>query len=139
MIKAETPERQQAVLWHVLWEVAKLPAEGDESGSHLAEVALAFIRQHFADRNLSVADLARRCGCSHNHLTRMVRERYGTTVVGAIRSERMARAQYLLRHSDLSLAHIAAEVGIPDAQRFNKVVREHFGAAPRSIRQQRGG
>ena len=46
----------------------------------------------------------------------------------------MARAQHLLSQSTLPIKAIAEEVGIPDLQHFNKVVRRKLGGAPRRLR-----
>jgi len=47
----------------------------------------------------------------------------------------MAGALHLLQASTLSVTAIAASVGIPDLQAFNKACRKAFGASPRALRQ----
>jgi transcriptional regulator GlxA family with amidase domain len=91
------------------------------------------IEKHLAEP-LAVAEMARVAGVSHNQLTRLFREHVGDTVVGYIAARRMARALHLLQASTLSVTAIAAAVGIPDLQAFNKACRKAFGASPRALR-----
>jgi transcriptional regulator GlxA family with amidase domain len=83
---------------------------------------------------LTVPDIARVAGVSHNHLTRLFRAETGHTVVGHIRRRRLERARHLLRESTLSIPAIAASVGIPDLQAFNKACRHELGGSPRAVR-----
>ena len=83
---------------------------------------------------LSVPEIARRAGLSHNHLTRLFRMHTGDTVVAYIRRRRMARAEHLLRRSTMPIPAVAASVGIGDLQAFNKACRRVLGASPRSLR-----
>ncbi len=99
-------------------------------------VAAAHIEAHLAT-SLSVGDIARVAGVSHNHLTRLFRARTGLTVVGYIRRRRMERARHLLTASTLSVTAVAAAVGIPDLQAFNKVCRRELGESPREVRNPR--
>ncbi|MFG2819980.1 helix-turn-helix domain-containing protein [Kitasatospora sp. NPDC048365] len=57
----------------------------------------------------------------------------GTTVGGCLRARRRERARYFLQTTALSVPAIAAPVGIPDLQAFNKACRRDLGASPRGI------
>jgi transcriptional regulator GlxA family with amidase domain len=95
--------------------------------------ALAYIASNLASP-LTVPDVARAAGVSHNHLTRLFRVETGDTVVAHIRRRRLERARHLLRESTLSIPTVAASVGIADLQAFNKACRREFGASPRAVR-----
>jgi AraC family transcriptional regulator len=132
-----TPVRAVAEVWAALWRVGHLtpPApQGPRDGPHPAiTAAIAHIESRLADP-LTVPGVARAAGVSHNHLTRLFRAATGDTVVAYIRRRRLARARHLLRESTLSIAAIAAQVGIPDLQAFNKACRRELGASPRAVR-----
>ncbi|AKG45676.1 helix-turn-helix domain-containing protein [Streptomyces xiamenensis] len=131
-----TPGRAAAEIWTALWRVAHLaPAErGDQDAPHPAvNTAVAHIEARLASP-LAVPDIARAAGISHTHLTRVFRAATGSTVVAYIRQRRLARARHLLRESTLSISAIAAQVGIPDLQAFNKACRRDLGASPRVLR-----
>jgi AraC family transcriptional regulator len=123
-----------ARVWSVLWQVAQLDPPGEHRRVHaVVEAAVAHIESHLASP-LTVPDIARAVGISHNHLTRLFRAEVGHTVVGYVRLRRMERARHLLLESTLSIAAIAASVGIGDLQAFNKACRRELGAPPRAVR-----
>jgi AraC family transcriptional regulator len=134
---AAEPRRAEAQLWTALWRIAELSDARDaDRGDPVVQAALEQIEKSLAEP-LKVADLARRLGVSHNHLTRLFRTHTGETVVGHIQSRRMHRAHHLLMASTLPISTIAAAVGIPDLQAFNKACRRAFGASPRALRDRR--
>lgn len=129
--------RAAAELWTALWRTTSLSSA---SANHAApqrsvlRTATAYIEEHLAEP-LDVPDIARAAKISHTHLTRLFRTGTGHTVVGYIRHRRMKRAQHLLTASTLAIPAIAATVGIPDLQAFNKSCRKELGASPRAVRQ----
>ncbi|MFI6492376.1 helix-turn-helix domain-containing protein [Streptomyces sp. NPDC050564] len=129
------PERTRAEIWTVLWRIAGLtPPAVTSPGPHPAVgTAIAHIESHLA-APLAIPEIARAAGVSHNHLTRLFRAETGTTVVAYIRRRRLERAHHLLRASTLSIPAVAASVGIPDLQAFNKACRRELGASPRVLR-----
>lgn len=129
--------RVVAEVWAALWRVAQLSApltEGGAVAGHSAvSAAISYIEANLA-RVLTVPSLAAVAGVSHNHLTRLFRLETGLTVVAYIRQRRMARARHLLVSSTLSIPAVAASVGIPDLQAFNKACHRELGGAPRAVR-----
>lgn len=131
-----TPARAAAEVWSALWRVAQLTGPGErrvQRAHPVVEAALAAIEARLAER-LTVAEIARAAGVSHNHLTRLFHAATGRTVVGHIRARRMERARHFLRATTLSIPAVAASVGIPDLQAFNKACRRELGASPRGVR-----
>ncbi|WP_053735335.1 AraC family transcriptional regulator [Nocardia sp. NRRL S-836] len=129
---AAAPPRAAAHLWTVLWQLTDAAPAGRGRPDPVA-VAAAHIEANLAGP-LSVAEVAEVAGVSHNHLTRLFRARTGTTVVAYLRRRRVERAHHLLTASTLSVTAVAAAVGIPDLQAFNKVCRRELGASPQAIR-----
>jgi AraC family transcriptional regulator len=131
------PRRATAEVWAVLWRVADLAKRShDRSGPRphpAVAAAIAHVESNLASP-LTVAQLARLAGVSHNHLTRLFQAETANTVVGYIRHRRLERARHLLRESTLSIPAIAAAVGIRDLQAFNKACRRELGASPRAVR-----
>lgn len=138
----ESAAQARAHLWSALWRLAELTEEAETETEtqrlrHPAvQAAIEHIEAHLAD-GLTVAGVAKSCGISHNHLTRLFSAQLDTTVVAYIRSRRMARARHLLTASTLPVAAIAATVGVPDLQAFNKLCRRTFGVSPRMLREMR--
>jgi transcriptional regulator GlxA family with amidase domain len=129
------PEHTRAEIWTALWRVARLtPPTATSRGPHPAVgTAIAHIEARLA-APLTIPEIARAAGISHNHLTRLFRAETGTTVVAYIRRRRLQRAHHLLRATTLSIPAVAASVGIPDLQAFNKACRRELGASPRVLR-----
>ena len=129
--------RVVAEVWTALWRVAQLSAAAHEGGAVAGHPAVRLpsptSRRNLA-RPLRCRRWPRAAGVSHNHLTRLFRAETGLTVVAYIRQRRMARARHLLVSSTLSIPAVAASVGIPDLQAFNKACHRELGGSPRSVR-----
>jgi AraC-like DNA-binding protein len=143
-IETELAERtdgyRQAVLAYLtllLVDVARLATDvvGDLRRSNeplLAEV-FEVIERRFAEP-LSLRDVADTLGLTPGHLTTVVRQRTGRTVVDWITERRMAEARRLLSGTDLPVGEIARRVGLPDAGYFARVFRRSHGTTPRAWR-----
>lgn len=127
-----SPDHAAAEVWAVLWRAAKL-AHGGPKRHMAVVVAMDYIETHLAEP-LTVPRIARHADVSHNHLTRLFRAETGDTVVAYLRQRRLARAGHLLRRSTMPIPAVAASVGIPDLQAFNKACRRELGASPRRLR-----
>ncbi|GAA1659214.1 hypothetical protein GCM10009830_00220 [Glycomyces endophyticus] len=133
-VTATDPVRAAAEAWAVLWRLTELRPRAAGEGPHPAvAAALARIEERLPGP-IAVPDIAAAVGLSHNHLTRLFRAGTGSTVVAHVRRRRLQRAEHLLRESTLSIPAIAASVGIPDLQAFNKACRREFGRSPRAVR-----
>lgn len=129
------PRRAEVRLWEILWQLAERAPLADETlPLHPAvREAVRRIELRLAEP-LTVAGLAAEVGLSHNHLLRLFRAAFGTSVVGYIRRRRAEHARHLLVHSTLPIKSIAAEVGVRDLHYFNRLLRQELGAAPRAVR-----
>ncbi|HEX6685254.1 MAG TPA: AraC family transcriptional regulator [Candidatus Limnocylindrales bacterium] len=127
------PEQASAEVWAALWRIAQLPQPGSGAGHLVVLRAIEFIEARL-NEPITVPQVARFADVSHNHLTRLFRAETGDTVVAYLRRRRLARAEHLLRHSTLPIPTVAATVGIPDLQAFNKACHRELGASPRAIR-----
>ncbi|MBA3709226.1 MAG: helix-turn-helix transcriptional regulator [Planctomycetes bacterium] len=134
---ARTPHRAEARVWDVLWQLADQAPLAPPPVLHPSvERAREYIHSHLAHR-LPVERIAEIAGCSASHLLRVFRREFGVPIVAYIRDCRIQRARHLLQHSLIPIKDIAVEVGIPDLQLFNKLVRRVLGAPPREVRRQR--
>lgn len=131
---AAEPERAMAALWNLLWQLTSGPAGGSGPRHHPAVRRLMdFLEQHIAEPfDPEVAAL--HAGCSVTHLNRLCRAAFGLPLAATVRRLRLDRAVHLLSHTTRPVASVAATVGIPDLQHFNKLIRAHTGKAPRSLR-----
>ncbi len=84
-----------------------------------------------------VSGLARRAGCSREHLTRTVRAQLGVDTTTLLQQVRLAAAARLLRLDDRPVAEIAQQVGFASLGHFYKLFAATFGAPPQAWRRTR--
>lgn len=130
--------RAEIKVWDVLGEMAALSAQAD-AGQKVSDPLVAQACVLIAARieePLLIKDLAREIGVSHNHLNRLFVRDLGKSAGVFMREQRLERARHLLCDSTIPVGVVAARVGIPDPHEFNKVIRRHFGMAPKFLRAQ---
>ncbi|MCB2157007.1 substrate-binding domain-containing protein [bacterium] len=91
--------------------------------------ALVFIRDHLGDP-LNVPAVARAAGISRSALEKRFRARLHTTVNGAIRRQRLAKAKTLLIESTLTIQEIADATGFRRATYFCNAFKDDTGMSP---------
>jgi AraC-like DNA-binding protein len=108
-----------------------------------SDLALAEARRNVEENlsgSLGVPELAEKVGLSHNYLARMFRKQSGMTLKAYLASRRIEEARHLLENTDLPVKAVAARVGYPDPQYFNKRFRRLAGMSPSAFRRTaRGG
>lgn len=120
-------------VWDILWSLNSMSE--DEGGSNFSEVTrrtCEYIDRHLSEP-LTAEGLAHIANVTPAHLARLFRAELHATTLGHIRRQRMKQAAHLLKYTTLPIKVIAASVGIPDLQHFNKTVRGHFGVSPREL------
>lgn len=128
-----------ARLWDLLWELSTASTEAGTAPLLHPKVRRAseIIERTLADV-ITISSLADAVGVSAGHLVRLFQQAYGESVIAFIRRRRVERAMHLIQRSTLPIKIIAASVGMPDLQHFNKAVRSHCGKSPRSLRDSAG-
>ena len=82
----------------------------------------------------AVAAYADALAVTPNHLTRCVRRVTGRAASAWVSGTRVLEAQQLLRHSSLSVAEVADQLGFPDVSYFGRFFRQHTGLTPSQFR-----
>ena len=135
-VSARRQPMRDAELWAVLCRLVAMAEAADAASPERHPALLAALS--YLDANLAapltVPAIADQAGVSPGHLNRLFRAATGHTAIGYLRYRRMQQARHLLRDTTLSVAAIAAGVGIPDLQAFNKACRRELGASPRAVR-----
>ena len=136
----ETLERNRAAnrfllgacLYHILGELAETSPAYDRTGDLLERLRTNIEDQYASD--IELGDLAKRFGYSPDHLTRLFRKRYGTTIHRYLTDLRMERAQWYLQTTGLTVAAVAAEVGYRDLSAFYRAFLARYGVSPNAVR-----
>lgn len=131
-----------AGLQELILTLALLASGNPEDGAMSSKVEAAVqtlvgLIENRLRETLSVPDLADQAQLSQNYLARAFRARYGMTVPHYVLQRRIELAQHLLTTSRLSIKQVAAEVGLPDIQHFNKQFRRLAGSSPTVYRETR--
>ena len=111
---------------------------GDGSAAVLLEMMRTHVREHLADPDLRVEELARR----HHVSVRQVYilfERIGITPGAYLREQRLLAARTMLsdpRYAPFGLSSIAAAVGFRDLNSFERAFRRQCGTTPAGWRRE---
>ena len=121
-------------LWNILFELSTKNNDTQLKKFHPAiSESLNYIDANL-HKNLSVKDIAKNVNLTPTHLSRIFKHDLKTTIVQYLTKQRVEKAEYMLIYTTKSIKVIAYEVGIPDIQYFNKVIRKFTGLAPSKIR-----
>lgn len=127
-------ETQQRVL--NCYETAmELSASGPTGSPASIQTAVAYIRSHYRE-NLSLSDVANRCGISEVYLSKRFKREMNVSFVSYVNGLRIEAARELLRDSSLSLREISDRTGFRNYNYFIKVFKDITGATPMHFREQ---
>jgi AraC-like DNA-binding protein len=126
--------RAEIRLWDELGSLA-VRHEGAATEDHPIVSQARLLIEERLEHGVNVNELARGLGVTSTHLTRCFQKAIGMSCSEWMQRRRLERATQLLLQTRTSIKDIAANVGIPDLQYFNKFIRKHLGFSPRMVRQ----
>jgi AraC-like DNA-binding protein len=126
-----TESHRSAHIWSLLWRIAR-PVEEIRLHPYI-KTAEAKMRERLSEP-LRIDELCEELQVSQSHLNRLFQDEYGVGPKRFLLDLRVSRAVNLLRGTTKPLKEIAAMVGIPDMQQFNKTLRESIGMSPTAVR-----
>lgn len=106
------------------------------AGESRIHPAVEYIENNL-NSNLTTAILARRCGLSEGHFTRLFREELGQTPARFVLDRRLAQAAQRLAFTDQTIDTIAEATGFADRFHFSRVFAKRIGLPP--ARYRKGG
>lgn len=101
--------------------------------------ACGYIRVRALVDDINLAEVARYCGVSEGHLSRIFHHATGLTFREYLTQVRVERAKSLLMHSGKSVTEIAYESGFQSLSQFHRVFRKIYGVSPGQMRSQQRG
>lgn len=101
----------------------------------LMQKIVNYIKDHIADSNISVNQLADNIGVSKSGLNRKMKKITGITPKDFIIHARMRKAGQLLKTTDLPIKDIAYDCGFADQNYFGKSFRNIYNMSPTEYRQ----
>ncbi len=97
---------------------------------------LQFIDANYQD-DISLSELAEQLFISKSTLSRFFKKHTGIYFADYLSRVRCRAALSELEYTDLSITRIAMNNGFSNVQSFNRIFREHYGAAPAEYRKQK--
>ncbi len=92
-----------------------------------------YLDQNFNEK-ITLDDLAETYYINKFYLTRIFKEQFGSSITNYLLQVRITHAKQLLRFSDMSIAEIATECGMSDANYFSRTFRKVEGMSPGEFR-----
>ncbi len=119
----------------LVYELFALLAEerSSSSGNSTIRRALDYIAAHYTEP-IRITDLAAQLHLNNNYFTKLFYQKTGVTPMQHIRNLRFDKAAYLLKHTDLSIADVAINVGFSDTLYFSRSFHEYAGCSPTAYR-----
>lgn len=97
------------------------------------QAVIEHIHLHY-NRNLTIEELAERAHLHPNYFIRVFKKHFGTSPIQYVNRKRIDEAKWLLTSTDLLLAEIGENVGIPDVSYLSKLFKSSTGLSPTAYR-----
>lgn len=140
----ETVARLQSIDEFIDWAerfFARLRTTAQESqmdqGERSLERVVSYMRDNYADRNLTMQDVCAHQGISISYLGQLFRRYRNTTFVKFLTSLRMERAKEHLELNSSRIVDVADLCGYRDVYYFSHCFRKYTGESPRQYRDAR--
>ena len=101
---------------------------------HVVSRAQDYIRQNYADPNITLSDVAGHVGMSPAHFSTVFSQSVGCTFISWLTSLRIDKAKEMLMKKDKKLSDIALEIGYNEPNYFSHVFRKTAGMTPKEYR-----
>lgn len=127
----ESDRRVKAFVWDFLWEISQ-PESHFRSNSDIYRAEEWILRN--IGRPFTIKEMSKALDLSTTSLARMFQSEHRVSIKQFIRDTRIRECVRLLTTTDLPIKSIANQIGILNAQQFNKYVRNSVGLSPTKIR-----
>ena len=105
--------------------------------SRLLEEAHQYVRQNYANEEISLNTVASHVGISPGYFSTVFRQETGGTFIEYLTGIRMEKARELLRCTNKKTSEIAYDVGYRDSHYFSYIFKKTQGMTPKEYRGER--
>ena len=124
--------------YHQMKELFHIICKGDEeqtSQVELIERIIDYIKDNYANNNLTLASLAETFNISPNYLSSYFKEKVGESYIQYLSRLRLKEAYKLICDTDLLIQEITLKVGYIDNVSFSRKFKKMFKVTPMELRQ----
>jgi len=127
---------QQQVLFQELLQLlyASMKAQGTPTTTHCAELAAAYLRQHYREE-ITAARLGEDTNFHPVYIARCMHRQFGCSPTEYLQRYRIEQSKLLLLQTDDSIARVAEEVGFNQGAYFTSCFTKLEGISPSKYRQ----
>ena len=121
--------RVQGVIYNILASICKKQKRSTTKNKYACiRTGIELLEQ---SSNMSIAQIATKCGVSECYFRRLFQEYSGESPVSFRQRHRIERAkQLLLSEENFTVSEIAQELGFSDVYHFSKTFKKHCGLSP---------
>ncbi|NEQ27968.1 MAG: helix-turn-helix transcriptional regulator, partial [Microcoleus sp. SIO2G3] len=112
----------------------KLSSYADGLSKYTLQQVTEYINEHL-HQDVKLIEIAAIAQMSQYHFLRLFKQSMGVTPHQYILQCRIDKAKYLLQHSELSIADIAARVGFCEQSQFTRYFKRIVGVTPKQLLQ----
>ncbi|MWC30817.1 response regulator transcription factor [Paenibacillus sp. MMS18-CY102] len=112
------------------------PSEDELRAQHnrIAERSKAYIDEHFAQKGLTLHEVAQHNHVSPNYLSYLFKKTIGMNLWEYVMKLRMEESRRLLLETDMRRYEIAERVGYESPEHFSKIFKKYYGVSPSELK-----
>ena len=92
--------------------------------------AVSYINMYYADREVSLDNVARHSGYTSSYLSRLFKQETGTGIIDYLNAVRIYNAKMLLGDANAKVYQVAESVGYNNYNYFSKMFKKFEGVSP---------
>ncbi|WP_127490800.1 response regulator [Paenibacillus glycanilyticus] len=102
--------------------------------SLIVEKAMEYINQNFAQKGLTLHEVAQNNHVSPNYLSYLFKKETGYNLWEYVVKLRMEESKRLLLHTDMRRYEISEKVGYESPEHFSKIFKKYYGMSPSELK-----
>lgn len=125
-----------AKVMSILYDMLHRLSYEQRENNFLLAPAVTYLENHFSDPQISIGDLAQRCGISEIYFRQQFGKLFHRSPKQYIIDLRIRKAKHLLINSDLAVNQVAEQCGFTNPYHFSRTFKDTTGLTPTAYKRQ---
>ncbi|GGA49970.1 response regulator [Paenibacillus physcomitrellae] len=108
--------------------------EMNSQSNQIVEKTKAYIEQNYAQKGLTIHEVAKKNHVSPNYLSYLFKKNTGYNLWEYVIKLRMEESRQLILHTDMRRYEIAEKVGYESPEHFSKIFKKYYGISPSEMK-----